>query len=56
MSAAQKRAWLLAGALCGAVASPGGSTEAGLEALDAEGGREAFEAAVRASLERMRGS
>ena len=40
----------------GAVASPGGSTEAGLEALDAEGGREAFEAAVRASLERMRGS
>jgi pyrroline-5-carboxylate reductase len=37
----------------GAVASPGGSTEAGLEALDAEGGREAFEAAVRASLERM---
>jgi pyrroline-5-carboxylate reductase len=39
-----------------AVASPGGSTEAGLEALDAEGGREAFEAAVRASLERMRGS
>jgi pyrroline-5-carboxylate reductase len=40
----------------GAVASPGGSTEAGLEALDAEGGREAFEAAVRASLERMQGS
>jgi pyrroline-5-carboxylate reductase len=39
-----------------AVASPGGSTEAGLEALDAEGAREAFEAAVRASLERMRGS
>lgn len=38
-----------------AVASPGGSTEAGLEALDREGGREAFEAAVRASLERMRG-
>jgi pyrroline-5-carboxylate reductase len=37
-----------------AVASPGGSTEAGLEALDREGGREAFEAAVRASLERMR--
>jgi pyrroline-5-carboxylate reductase len=39
-----------------AVASPGGSTEAGLEALDAEGAREAFEAAVRASLERMRGA
>jgi pyrroline-5-carboxylate reductase len=38
-----------------AVASPGGSTEAGLEALDREGTREAFEAAVRASLERMRG-
>lgn len=38
-----------------AVASPGGSTEAGLEALDREGAREAFEAAVAASLERMRG-
>lgn len=38
-----------------AVASPGGATEAGLEALDREGGREAFAAAVRASLERMRG-
>jgi pyrroline-5-carboxylate reductase len=38
-----------------AVASPGGSTEAGLEALEREGGRRAFEAAVRASLERMRG-
>ncbi len=37
------------------VASPGGSTEAGLEALDREGVREGFEAAVRASLERMRG-
>ena len=37
-----------------AVASPGGSTEAGLEALDREGGREAFAAAVRASLARMR--
>jgi pyrroline-5-carboxylate reductase len=37
-----------------AVASPGGSTEAGLDALDREGGRAAFEAAVRASLERMR--
>jgi pyrroline-5-carboxylate reductase len=38
-----------------AVASPGGSTEAGLRALDREGARGAFEAAVRASLERMRG-
>jgi pyrroline-5-carboxylate reductase len=38
-----------------AVASPGGSTEAGLEALDREGVRQGFEAAVRASLERMRG-
>jgi pyrroline-5-carboxylate reductase len=38
-----------------AVASPGGSTEAGLQALDREGARSAFEAAVRASLERMRG-
>jgi len=38
-----------------AVASPGGSTEAGLETLDREGVREAFEAAVKASLERMRG-
>ena len=42
-------------ALRKAVASPGGSTEAGLEALDREGAREAFAAAVRASLERMRG-
>ena len=42
-------------ALRKAVASPGGSTEAGLQALDREGAREAFEAAVRASLERMRG-
>jgi pyrroline-5-carboxylate reductase len=38
-----------------AVTSPGGSTEAGLEALDREGARQAFEAAVDASLERMRG-
>lgn len=37
-----------------AVTSPGGSTEAGLEALDREGARAAFEAAVAASLERMR--
>jgi pyrroline-5-carboxylate reductase len=37
-----------------AVASPGGSTEAGLEALEREGARDAFAAAVRASLERMR--
>lgn len=38
-----------------AVASPGGATEAGLQALDREGARAAFEAAVRASLEKMRG-
>lgn len=38
-----------------AVTSPGGSTEAGLEALEREGAREAFAAAVEASLERMRG-
>ncbi len=38
-----------------AVASPGGSTEAGLEALDGAGASAAFAAAVRASLERMRG-
>jgi pyrroline-5-carboxylate reductase len=37
-----------------AVASPGGSTEAGLEALDREGAREAFFAAVHASLEKMK--
>ena len=39
-----------------AVASPGGSTEAGLEALQDEDVGEAFEAAVRASLARMRGT
>jgi pyrroline-5-carboxylate reductase len=38
-----------------AVTSPGGSTEAGLDALEREGARQAFEAAVRASLERMEG-
>lgn len=38
-----------------AVASPGGSTEAGLEALYRKGVPEGFEAAVRASLEKMRG-
>jgi pyrroline-5-carboxylate reductase len=38
-----------------AVASPGGATEVGLEALDREGARGAFEAAVEASLRRMRG-
>lgn len=37
-----------------AVTSPGGSTEAGLEALEREGARRAFTAAVEASLERMR--
>jgi pyrroline-5-carboxylate reductase len=37
-----------------AVASPGGSTEAGLEALERERAGEAFAAAVEASLERMR--
>jgi pyrroline-5-carboxylate reductase len=42
-------------ALRGAVASPGGSTEAGLEALDREGAAAAVKAAVGASLERMRG-
>lgn len=36
-----------------AVAHPGGSTEAGLEALEKAGGTEAFRAAARASLERM---
>lgn len=38
-----------------AVASPGGSTEAGLEALDRLDARAAFAAAVDGSLRRMRG-
>jgi pyrroline-5-carboxylate reductase len=38
-----------------AVASPGGSTEKGLEALEREGARQAFTAAIEASMERMRG-
>jgi pyrroline-5-carboxylate reductase len=38
-----------------AVASPGGSTEAGLEALAAAGGAEAFREAYLASIARMRG-
>jgi pyrroline-5-carboxylate reductase len=42
-------------ALRRAVASPGGATEAGLEALEREGATRAFAAAVEASLERMRG-
>lgn len=37
------------------VAHPGGSTEAGLEALEAEGGSQAFRAAGEASLDRMAG-
>jgi pyrroline-5-carboxylate reductase len=38
-----------------AVASPGGSTEAGLEELDRQGASAAFTASVDASLRRMRG-
>ncbi len=38
-----------------AVASPGGSTEAGLDALEAAGVPEGFADAVKASLDRMRG-
>jgi pyrroline-5-carboxylate reductase len=41
-------------ALKQAVASPGGMTEAGLEALEERGVRDAFRAAVEASLERAR--
>ena len=37
------------------VASPGGSTEAGLEALADAGATDAFREAVAASLRRMRG-
>jgi pyrroline-5-carboxylate reductase len=44
-----------AAALREAVASPGGSTEAGLEALERRLLREAFDDAVEASLARMRG-
>lgn len=40
--------------LARAVASPGGSTEAGLEVLDAAGVEEIFERAARASIDRMR--
>lgn len=43
-------------ALAKAIASPGGSTEAGIEALEAAGGPDAFKAAVVASLERMAGT
>ncbi len=39
-----------------AIASPGGSTEAGLEALAEREVHDSFKAAVEASLERMRGS
>jgi pyrroline-5-carboxylate reductase len=39
-----------------AVASPGGSTEKGLEALERQGVRRAFEAAVEASLQKTRAS
>lgn len=42
-------------ALRAAVASPGGATEAGLEALEGAGAAAGFAAAVAASLERMRG-
>ena len=40
--------------LARAVASPGGSTEAGLDVLDQAGVEEIFEAAATASIDRMR--
>ena len=43
------------GAMQDAIASPGGSTEAGLDELAERGVHDAFKAAVSASLERMRG-
>ena len=43
-------------ALQAAIASPGGSTEAGLEELASHGAADAFAAAVEASLERMAGT
>lgn len=43
-------------ALQAAIASPGGSTEAGLDSLKADGVPEAFHGAVVASLERMAGA
>ena len=42
-------------ALQTAIASPGGSTEAGLDALTERGAPQAFKAAVEASLQRMAG-
>jgi len=42
--------------LAKAIASPGGSTEAGIDALEAAGGPDAFKLAVVASLERMAGT
>ena len=43
------------GSMQRAIASPGGSTEAGLEALAERDVHDSFKAAVEASLERMRG-
>jgi pyrroline-5-carboxylate reductase len=45
-----------AGPMQRAIASPGGSTEAGLEELAERNVKDAFKAAVAASLERMRGA